>query len=167
MKPLFWKMLLHHSQELETLIDKDDAGQILYGDSANIGQEESIEWCGMTGQINEKGFKNRPLTNEQKASNRQKSKTRDRKPEHYPWSGHAAFKGRKVYEWQDSDSVLGYFGKRVSAIRMAYLEFKQKELKTNLNTNFSPSYCNQVTINTLKCLHHHILSSIFVVYLHK
>jgi len=71
-------MLLRHSQELETLIDKDDAGQILYGGSANIGQEESIEWCGMTGQINEKGFKNRPLTNEQKASNRQKSKTRDR-----------------------------------------------------------------------------------------
>ena len=58
------------------MIDKDDAGQILYGDSAYIGQEESIEWCGMTGQINEKGFKDHPLTDEQKASNRQKSKTR-------------------------------------------------------------------------------------------
>jgi transposase, IS5 family len=66
----------HDSQELETLIDKDDAGQILYGDSAYIGKEESIEWCGMTSQINEKGFKDHPLTDEQKASNRQKSKIR-------------------------------------------------------------------------------------------
>ena len=60
------------------MIDKDDAGQILYGDSAYVGQEESIEWCGMTGQIHEKGFKNHSLTDVQKASNRLKSKTRAR-----------------------------------------------------------------------------------------
>jgi IS5 family transposase len=66
----------HDSQELKTLINKDDAGQILYGDSAYIGQEDSIELCSMIGQINEKGFKNHPLTDEQKASNRLKSKTR-------------------------------------------------------------------------------------------
>jgi REP element-mobilizing transposase RayT len=33
--------------------------------------------------------------------------------EHYPWSGHAAVMGRKAYDWQDADYVLGYFGKRV------------------------------------------------------
>ena len=69
---------VHDSQELETLIDKDDAGQILYGDSASVGQEESIDWCGMTGQIHEKGVKNHPLTDEQKASNRLKSTFRAR-----------------------------------------------------------------------------------------
>ena len=68
----------HDSQELETLIDKADGGQILYGDSAYVGQEESIEWCGMTGLIHEKGTNNHPLTEEQKASNRLKSKTRAR-----------------------------------------------------------------------------------------
>lgn len=68
----------HDSQELETLIDKDDAGQKLYGDSAYVGQEEAIEWCGMTGEIHEKGYKNKPLTDSQKASNREKSRIRAR-----------------------------------------------------------------------------------------
>jgi len=68
----------HDSQELETLIDKDDAGQKLYGDSAYVGQEEAIEWCGMTNVIHEKGYKNKPLTDSQKASNREKSRIRAR-----------------------------------------------------------------------------------------
>lgn len=38
---------VHDSQELETLIDNDDAGQKLYGDAAYIGQDECIESCGM------------------------------------------------------------------------------------------------------------------------
>ncbi|NTW11247.1 MAG: hypothetical protein HGA26_07795 [Chlorobiaceae bacterium] len=49
--------------------------------------------------------------------------------EHYLWSGHAAVMGRKEYDWQDSDYVLGYFGKRVGAARTAYLEFMQQEGK--------------------------------------
>lgn len=65
----------HDSQALETLIDQGDAGQALYGDSAYIGQEESIDWCKMTNEIHEKGTKGKPLTDEQKASNRQKSKS--------------------------------------------------------------------------------------------
>jgi hypothetical protein len=39
---------VHDSQELETLIDRDDAGQKLYADSAYIGQDESIDLCGNT-----------------------------------------------------------------------------------------------------------------------
>jgi len=49
--------------------------------------------------------------------------------EHYPWSGHVSVMGRKAYDWQDSDYVLGYFGKRVGAARTAYLEFMQQESK--------------------------------------
>ena len=37
-------------------------------------------------------------------------------PEHDSWSAHAAFMGRRVYEWQDSDYVLGYFGIMVGAV---------------------------------------------------
>jgi len=69
---------VHDSQELETLIDGDDAGQPLYGDSAYVGQEKSIARCGMTNMIHEKGYKNHPLTEAQRAFNNLKSKTRAR-----------------------------------------------------------------------------------------
>jgi IS5 family transposase len=69
---------VHDSQELETLINRDDAGQKLYADSAYVGQEESIEWCYMTSEVHEKGVKNHPLTDSQKASNRFKSTFRAR-----------------------------------------------------------------------------------------
>jgi|GEM_PF-3568296 len=49
----------HDSQELETLIDKDDAGQKLYADSAYIGQEESIEWCDTQSKVHEKKYANK------------------------------------------------------------------------------------------------------------
>jgi IS5 family transposase len=67
---------VHDSQALETLIDMDDRGQKLYGDCAYIGQDESIEWCGMRSEIHEKGTSKHKLTDAQKASNRQKSKVR-------------------------------------------------------------------------------------------
>lgn len=68
----------HDSQELETLIDKDDAGQKLYADSAYIGQEESINWCGMQSEVHEKSTRTKKLTKSQKASNKRKSKYRAR-----------------------------------------------------------------------------------------
>lgn len=45
----------------------------------------------------------------------------------YPWSGHLVLMGMKAYDWQDSDYVLGYFGKSVGAARSAYLEFVKQE----------------------------------------
>ena len=69
---------VHDSQELETLIDKDDVGQQLYGDSAYTRQEESIEWCGMQAEVHKKGTSKGKLTDKQKASNRKKSKARAR-----------------------------------------------------------------------------------------
>lgn len=69
---------VHDSQELETLIDKDDAGQKLYADSAYTGQEESIEACGMANEVQEKGSRYHALTETQKASNREKASHRAR-----------------------------------------------------------------------------------------
>jgi IS5 family transposase len=69
---------VHDSQELEPLIQKDDAGQKLYGDAAYIGQEASIESCGMQNEIHEKATRNHKLTAAQKAKNREKSKVRSR-----------------------------------------------------------------------------------------
>ncbi len=70
--------MTHDSQELKTLIDKDDAGQKLYADSAYIGQEESIEWCGMQSEVHEKSTRTKKLTKSQQASNKRKSKSRAR-----------------------------------------------------------------------------------------
>ncbi|NTW83187.1 MAG: IS5 family transposase [Chlorobiaceae bacterium] len=69
---------VHDSQELETLLDKADAGQNLYADAAYIGQEESIEECGMTNKVHKKGTRNHKLTEAQKEKNRAKSKVRAR-----------------------------------------------------------------------------------------
>lgn len=69
---------VHDSQELENLLEQQDAGQPLYADSAYIGQEEIIDSCQMTNEVHEKGSGKKPLNQEQKASNRKKSKSRAR-----------------------------------------------------------------------------------------
>lgn len=69
---------VHDSQTLERLLSEKDEGQDLYGDAAYVGQEETIEKVKMTNLIHEKGYKNAPLTDEQKESNRGKSKYRAR-----------------------------------------------------------------------------------------
>jgi transposase, IS5 family len=76
-----WKVTpasVHDSQGLENLLEQQDAGQPLYADSAYIGQEESIDSCQMTNEVHEKGSGSKPLSQEQKASNRKKSKNRAR-----------------------------------------------------------------------------------------
>ena len=71
---------VHDSQPLEDLLSKKDKGQPLYGDSAYTGpeQEKVISKAGMINQVNEKGYRNRPLTKKQLKSNRKKSKFRAR-----------------------------------------------------------------------------------------
>lgn len=71
---------VHDSQMLESLLSKDDKGQNLHADSAYRGeaQEKIIKKHKMNNEIHEKGTRNRPLTEKQKASNRKKSKTRAR-----------------------------------------------------------------------------------------
>lgn len=71
---------VHDSQPLEDLLDESDENQDLYADSAYTGeeQEETIKKHKMGNQVNEKGYRNKPLTEEQKENNRKKSKTRAR-----------------------------------------------------------------------------------------
>ena len=71
---------VHDSQALDDLLNDNDAGQPLYADSAYTGeeQEKTIVKHEMLNQVNEKGYRNKPLTTEQKENNRQKSKTRAR-----------------------------------------------------------------------------------------
>jgi IS5 family transposase len=71
---------VHDSQALGDLLTENDAGQDLHADSAYTGkkQEKTIAKYKMNNQVNEKGYRNKPLTEEQKDNNRQKSKTRAR-----------------------------------------------------------------------------------------
>lgn len=72
---------VHDSQALADLLDKqEDDGQGLHADSAYTGeeQEKTVAGAGMTNKVNEKGRRNKPLDDAQKASNREKSRVRAR-----------------------------------------------------------------------------------------
>ncbi len=75
---LVTKASTHDSQVLEKLVDEKDKGQELYADSAYVGQEDTLEKHEMKDMICEKGYKSKPLTEKQKQSNKEKSKTRVR-----------------------------------------------------------------------------------------
>lgn len=69
---------VHDSNVIKPLIEERDRGQNLYLDAGYEAKEEMVEECGMNPIICEKGHRNHPLTDEQKQSNRIKSKTRCR-----------------------------------------------------------------------------------------
>ena len=71
---------VHDSQATDDLLDERDEGQELYADSAYIGenQEATITKHKMINKVHEKGYRNNPLTDEQKKSNTEKSRTRAR-----------------------------------------------------------------------------------------
>ena len=71
---------VHDSQETEPLLTEEDTGQSLYADSAYSGEpiKEIVEQHEMNNYIHEKGYRNSPLTEEQKENNKVKSKTRAR-----------------------------------------------------------------------------------------
>lgn len=71
---------VHDSQALAKLLSKNDKGQVLHADSAYTGeeQEKTIADYQMKNNVHEKGYRNKPLTDEQKTSNNTKSKIRAR-----------------------------------------------------------------------------------------
>jgi IS5 family transposase len=71
---------VHDSQALDELLDNKDKGQPLYADSAYTGknQDETIAKHEMKNEVHEKGYKGKPLTEEQRVTNNIKSKTRAR-----------------------------------------------------------------------------------------
>jgi IS5 family transposase len=71
---------VHDSKVLDMLLTEEDENQPLYADSAYTGanQDQTISDSKMINQVCEKGHRNNPLTTEQQANNRIKSKTRAR-----------------------------------------------------------------------------------------
>ena len=70
----------HDSQELKNLVNDEDGQKDLYADSAYTGEEieNTLEEKKINNKIHEKGYRNNPLTDEQKEANKEKSKTRVR-----------------------------------------------------------------------------------------
>lgn len=71
---------VHDSQPVEGLHTENDKGQPFYADSAYTGeeQEEIYKNKEVINMVHEKGYRNKPLTDEQKADNREKSRVRAR-----------------------------------------------------------------------------------------
>lgn len=71
---------VHDSQVMPELLDEKDKGQRLYADSAYHSKDidERIKELHIIPRIHEKGSRNHPLTNQQQASNKNKSKCRAR-----------------------------------------------------------------------------------------
>lgn len=69
---------VHDSQVVEPLLEESDKGQDLLLDAGYEGTGDVIKKHGMNPVICEKGHRNHPLTDEQKANNRIKSKKRCR-----------------------------------------------------------------------------------------
>ncbi len=71
---------VHDSQAIEELLTEKDKGQEIYADSAYAGeeQEKTYKKKEVIAKINEKGYRNKPLTEEQKTNNKEKSKIRAR-----------------------------------------------------------------------------------------
>jgi IS5 family transposase len=69
---------VHDSQVLGELLDADNSGDGLWADSAYLSVliVEVLKLIGFEPHINERAYRNRPLTDEQKAANRERSKTR-------------------------------------------------------------------------------------------
>jgi len=71
---------VHDSQALEGLLEEKNEGQDLHADSAYVGKklEKIISKRKMRAKTIEKAYKNKPLTDEQKLSNKEKSRIRAR-----------------------------------------------------------------------------------------
>jgi transposase, IS5 family len=71
---------VHDSQVLENLLDEKDSGEDFSADSAYAGEKQRaiISQKEMTDKTCKKGYKNNPLTEQEIATNREKSRVRSR-----------------------------------------------------------------------------------------
>lgn len=69
---------VHDSQVLGELLDIDNPDERLWADSADRSEArlDVLEWMGFAPLFNERAYRNAPLSDEQKATNRERSKTR-------------------------------------------------------------------------------------------
>lgn len=117
---------VHDSQILDNLLDEKDADEDFFGDSAYRGQKQQdvISKKGMIDKTCKKGYKNNPLTEQDNAINREKSRVRSR-VEHIFGFMEASMNGMNLY-------AIGI--KRVEGIvglmNLTYNMFRKIQLQT-------------------------------------
>lgn len=129
---------VHDSQAMEGLFEEKDASQPFYADSAYTGpkQEETIKKYEMKNEVHEKGYKNSPLTEEQKASNTEKSRTRARVEHIFGFMemnmGGMFF--RKV-GIKRAETMIGLMNLTYNMFRKIQLHIIQRDKYVQLNSN--------------------------------
>lgn len=78
---------IHETNIIDNLIDKTDKGQALYADSAykKITRDEQLKKMGIIPRINSQGYKNRPMTEQERKRNKINSSKRCRVEHIFGW----------------------------------------------------------------------------------
>lgn len=118
---------VHDSQVLGQLLDEDNESDTIWADSAYRSDaiEDTLGLIGFESQIHERGYRNHPLTEEQKQSNRTKSKTRA-KVEHVfgTWVSHMGGKLVRSIGIVRAKAQLGLKNLTYNLLRYTFLETK-------------------------------------------
>lgn len=118
---------VHDSQVTEELLNETEKGEDFYADSAYTGtnQEEIINKKGMINQVCEKGKRNKPLTAEQMANNREKSRVRSR-VEHIFGFMEGSMNGMYLYNIGKKriEAAIGLMNLTYNMYRMLQLQVK-------------------------------------------
>lgn len=71
---------VHDSQEMDTVLDPDNTSPDVWADSAyrSEAQEERLQAAKCTSHVHERAYRNKPLAEEQKAANTERSRVRSR-----------------------------------------------------------------------------------------
>lgn len=116
---------VHDSQVLGNVLDDDNEADKLWADSAYRSEaiETVLELMGFDSQIHERPYRNRPLSDEQKQSNRTKSKTRA-KVEHVfgAWTMQMGGKGVRVIGIVRVKAQLGLKNLTYNLMRYLFLQ---------------------------------------------
>ena len=122
---------VHDSQVLDDLLEEKDKDQELHADSAYTGEEQDKTIAGyeLKNKVHEKGYRNRPLTENQKANNTEKSKVRAR-VEHVFGFMEQSMKGLVL----KSVGIIRATG-IIGLINLTYNLFRYEQIK-RLNINY-------------------------------
>ena len=118
---------VHDSQELENVLDPDNADNEVWADSAYRSEETErmLETEEYKSQIHERAYRNNPLSEEQQASNREKSKTRA-KVEHV-FGCWVTSMGGKMVRCIGLERVSAYLGLKDLTFNLRRYVFWQKK----------------------------------------
>jgi transposase, IS5 family len=121
---------VHDSQELEMVLDPDNADDGVWADSAYQSEEseQKLELEGYDSQIHERAYRNQPLSEAQKASNREKSKIRA-KVEHV-FGAWVTSLGGKLVRCIGLERVTTYLGLKNLTYNLTRYVFWQKRDKS-------------------------------------